>query len=160
MFQSPEFWVGLSSILLVVVAFKPVGGLLSKVLDARTVKIQNELNEAVRLKEEAQALLASYQRKQKEAAIEAQNIITNAENEAKRLVADAEKNLEENLNKKIQVAMQKIASYEHSVMQSVRLNSIDVAMGTVRSLVQEKLNKEVADTLVTRAIGEMSKKLH
>lgn len=160
MLNDPAFWVALSFVLLVVFAFKPVGKVLCTALDSRAAKIQKELDEALHLKEEAQALLASYQRKQKESAVEAEKILANAESEAKRIVADAEKNLEETLNKKIQVAMQKIASYEHSVMQDVRLNSIDIAIGTVRNLVKEKLSKEVADSLVNRAIGEMNKKLH
>ena len=160
MFHDPQFWVALAFVLFVILVYKPVGKILISTLDGRSAKIQRELDEALRLKDEAQALLTSYQRKQKEATEEAQKIIKNAESEAKRIIVEAEQNLEENLNKKIQIAMQKISTYEHAVMQEVRTNSIDVAMGTVRSLVKEKLNKEISEQLVTRAIGEMNKKLH
>lgn len=160
MFHDPQFWVALSFVLFVLAVFKPIGKIMGSALDNRSAKIQKELDEALRLKEEAQALLASYQRKQKEAAEEAKNIIKHAQEEAKRITLEAENSLEENLNKKIQLAMQKIASYEHSVMQEVRTNSIDIAVSTVRNLVKEKLSKEVADGLVTRAINEMNKKLH
>ncbi len=160
MFQNPQFWVALSFVLFVIAVFKPVGKILAASLDNRSAKIQKELDEALRLREEAQELLASYQRKQKEAAEEAQKIIANAENESKRIIIEAEKHLEENLNKKIQLAMQKIASYEQSVLQEVRTNSIDVAISTVRSLIKEKLNKEIAENLVSRAVTEMNKKLH
>ncbi len=156
----PEFWVALSFVLLVVAAFKPVGKVIINALDGRSAKIQKELDEALKLREEAQELLASYQRKQKEAAEEALKIITNAENETKRIILEAEKNLEESLNNKIQIAMQKIATYEHSVMQEVRTNSIDIAIGTVRNLIKEKINNEISEKLVTSAVNEMNKKLN
>lgn len=160
MVHDPQFWVALAFVLFVAAVFKPIGKVLNGALDGRSAKIQKDLDEALRLKEEAQVLLASYQRKQKEATEEAGKIIKNAENEAKRIIIEAEKNLEESLNKKIQIAMQKISTYEHSVMQEIRINSIDLAISTVRNLVKEKLSKEVSEQLVTRAISEMDKKLH
>jgi len=160
MIHDPQFWVALAFVIFVVVVYKPIGKVIGAALDARSSKIQKELDEALRLKEEAQALLASYQRKQKESMDEAQKILQSAEIEAKRIVADAEQSLEENLNKKIQLAMQKIASYEHSIMHEVRTNSIDIATATVRNLIKENLNKEISDSLVVGAINEMNKKLH
>lgn len=160
MFHNPQFWVALSFVIFVAAAFKPVGKIIIAALDGRANKIQKDLDEALRLKEEAQALLASYQRKQKEAVEEADRIVKNAESEAARIIDEAEKNLEENLNKKIQLAMQKIATYEQSVMQEVRMNSIDIAIGTVRKLAKERLTAEISESLVNRAINEMNKKLH
>lgn len=160
MFENPQFWVAVSFIVFVAAVYKPVGKLLAGTLDGRAAKIQKELDEALRLKEEAQALLASYQHKQKEAAEEAARVLKNAEEEAARIVSEAEILMEENLNKKIQLAMQKIASYEHSVMQDVRTNSIDIAIGTVRKLTKERLTEEIAESLVSRAMNEMNKKLH
>lgn len=160
MLHDPQFWVAISFVLFVAAVFKPVGKVICASLDNRSLKIQKDLDEALRLKEEAQALLASYQRKQKEAAEEAHKILENAKTESERLLADAEKKLEENLNKKIQLAMQKIANYEHSVMQEVRNNSIDLAINTVRRLIEESLNKKISDDLVSRAVAEMNSKLH
>lgn len=159
MIHDPQFWVALSFVLFVVAVFKPVGKALCSALDARSAKIQKDIDEALRLKEEAQALLASYQRKQKEASEEAQKILENARTESQRLLTEAEAKLEENLNKKIQVAMQKIANYEHSVLQEVRNNSIDLAITTVRRLIEESLNKKISDDLVSRAVTEMNRKL-
>ncbi len=160
MFHNPQFWVAVSFVIFVLAAFKPVGKIICAALDDRAAKIRKDLDEALRLKEEAQALLASYQRKQKEAVEEADRIVQNAEREATRIIAEAEKHLEDNLNKKIQIAMQKIATYEHSVMQEVRMNSIDIAIGTVRKLAKERLTAEISESLVNRAINEINKKLH
>lgn len=157
MFQDPHFWVSLSFILFIVAIYKPASKIIVKSLDARSYKIQNELDEALKLKEEAQALLASYQRKQKEITQEAEKILASAHEESKRLLSEAEKNLEDNLNKKILVAMQKIASYENSVLQGIRLNSVDVTMTTIRKLIEENINSEMAEKLVRKAISEMEK---
>jgi F-type H+-transporting ATPase subunit b len=159
MFHEPSFWVAAAFFLFVLAVFKPVGRILINALDARSAKIQKELDEARSLMEEAQALLASYQRRQSEAAEEAQNIIKSAEAEARQIIVEAEKNLEESLNKKIQVYMQKISTYEHSVLQELRVNLIDVAVGTVRSIMKENVKKEVSEELVQNAINEMHKNL-
>jgi F-type H+-transporting ATPase subunit b len=160
MFQDPTFWVAISFVLFAVLVFKPLGKFLSSTLDGRSLRIQTELNEALRLKEEAQALLSSYQRKHKEATDEAKKILKNAENESKRIAIEAESNLEESLNKKIQMAMQKISTYENSVMQEVRTNSIDLTISTVRNLIKENIDDAINDDLVINALNDMNKKLH
>ncbi len=154
------FWVAVSFCIFVVLIYKPVGGLIAKALDQRADKIKNELGEALRLKEEAQALLASYQRKQKEVVEEAELIVKEAEAEAKRISQEAAKELEIALNKRVEVAMQKIASYESSVIQEVKNNAVDIAVSTVRSLIVDHLNKEMAEELVSKSIADMGKKLH
>ncbi len=155
-----QFWVALSFVIFVAAVFKPVGKVLVTALDNRAAKIKNELGEALRLKEEAQALLASYQRRQKEAIEDAESIVAAAEAEAKRIAKDAETELENSINKKIEVAMQKIAAYEAVVIQEVKNNSIEIAINTVRTMVASNMNKEVAEGLIANAIVNMDKKLH
>lgn len=158
--HDPAFWVGLSFILFVSLIFKPVGRIILAALDDRAVKIQSELDEAIRLKEEAQALLSSYQRKQKEVTQNAKDIIAHAEAETKRIAKQAEKDLEDSLNKRIEVSMQKIAAYEASILQDVRNNAVDIAISTVRSLVAESISKDVAEDLISKAMADLDKKLH
>lgn len=160
MFQDPAFWVGFAFFLLVVFTLKPVVRALNVALDSRIGKIQRDLEEALRLKDEAQELLASYQRKQKESALEAQRIIDHAQSETNRIMLEAEKDLEENLNNKIQLAMRKISTYENAVLQEVRANSIDMAIKTVRHLVKNNISHEVSEELVMRAMDEMNKRLN
>jgi F-type H+-transporting ATPase subunit b len=160
MFSNPQFWVGLSFVILCVAAFKPVGKILITALDQRSAKIQKELGEALRLREEAQELLLSYQQKQKEAVLEAKHILENAEAESKRIIAEAEKNLEENLNNKIQASMHRIANFENSVMMEIRANAIDVAIDAVRVLIKENLKNDTSEQLITTAIDDMKTRLH
>ena len=154
------FWVAVSFFLFVALVYKPVGSIIIKALDDRTSRIKDELGEALRLKEEAQALLASYQRRQKEVIEEAESILEEAEKETARIAKEASKDLDDALAKRVEVAMQKISNYEASVIQQVKNNSIDIAISTVRSLVADHLNKEVAEDLIGRAITDMNKKLH
>lgn len=160
MFHSEVFWVGVSFFLFVALVFRPVGRILVSALDKRAARIQEELNEALRLKEEAQALLASYQRKQKEVVEEAANIIAHAEEESKRIAEESAKQLEESVNKRIGMAMEKIAGYEASVLQEIRSNAVDIAVSTMRSLIAENMNKEMAEELIDDAILDVEKKLH
>lgn len=155
-----SFWVAVSFFIFIGLVFKPVGNLIIKALDEHALKIKNELVEALRLKEEAQALLASYQRKQKEMADEAVNIIAEAEAEAKRIAKEAEEELDAALNKRVELAMQKIAFYEAAVIQRVKNDSVDIAISAVRSIIIENLSKDASEELITRAISGMDKKLH
>jgi F-type H+-transporting ATPase subunit b len=160
MFQDPSFWVAVSFVLFILLIYKPAGKFINKALDERALRIKNELGEALRLKEEAQALLASYQRKQKEMTEEAESIVAEAEAEAKRIAKESEQELDVALNKRVELAMQKIASYENAVIQQVKNNSVDIAISTVRSIVMDTLNKEASEELIGKAISGIDKKLH
>lgn len=155
-----SFWVAVSFFIFVALVYKPVGNLIVKALDERAIRIKNELGEALRLKEEAQALLASYQRKQKEMAEEAESIVAEAEAEAKRIAKEFEEELDVALNKRVELAMQKIAAYEAAVIQQVKNDAVDIAISTVRSIVMDNLNKEASDELIGKAISGIDKKLH
>jgi F-type H+-transporting ATPase subunit b len=157
---SPTFFVAVSFVLFVGLTYKPVGKIIISALDERGISIKNELGEALRLKEEAQALLASYQRKQKEVVEESESIVVEAQAEAKRIAIESELELDLALNKRVELAMQKIAAYEAAVIQEVKNNSIDIAISTVRSLVIDNLSRDAGDELIGNAIAGMGKKLH
>jgi F-type H+-transporting ATPase subunit b len=146
------FWVGLSFILFVAVVYKPVGRIITNGLDNRSQRIQEELEEALRLKEEAQALLSAYERNQKEVTAQASDIISHEEKEAARITNESKKALEESLNKRVQLSMEKIAAYEDSVMQEIRNHSVDIAIDTVRSIIEEHMQADIAEELVTKAV--------
>ena len=90
-----------------ILVYLKVPGMISKALDARATKIQSDLNEARRLREEAQALLAEFQQKRKEAEKEAADIVTAAKREAEMLLADAHKKTEDYVSRRTAMAEQK-----------------------------------------------------
>jgi F-type H+-transporting ATPase subunit b len=85
MFQAAEFWVALATVIFAIFAFRPASKAVTAMLDDRAEKIRQELEEAQRLREDAQATLASYQRRQRDALKEAEEIIAHAREEAERL---------------------------------------------------------------------------
>lgn len=159
MLNDPEFWVAIAFVLFVFAVFKPVGKVLVNALDSHSTKIQQDLEKAQILVAEAQEMLLSYQKRQSQIAEEAQKILDNAESEARRITFEASEKLEESLNKKVQIAMQKISTYENSVAQQIRMNSIEMSMNLVRALIKEKFSTDISEELLSGAINEMSRKL-
>ena len=107
-------------------------------LDARADNIKAELDEARRLREEAQALLASYQRKQKEAEVQAEEIIKHARADAENMAIQARKDLTERLERRAAQAEAKIANAEAQAMGEVKAKAADLAMNTAETLLRTK----------------------
>jgi len=116
-----EFWVAVAffTFLGVLVYFGVHNHLLNGI-DDRRKRIRSELDEARRLKEEAQALLAQYQRKQREAEQEAAAIIAGARAEAERLASEAKAKLEDYVARRSKMAETKIAQAEAQALADVR----------------------------------------
>ena len=160
MFSDPEFWVLVAFVVFVAAVARKAYAAITKQLDARAAKIKGELDEAVRLREEAQALLASYQRKQRDAAAEAEAIITRAGAEAERLAAEAEADLEATLDRRAELALARIDQAEAEAAKDVRELAIEVASNAARRLLIESLDHGRADQLIDQAIAEAARKLH
>lgn len=158
-FLDQTFWVGVSFIIIVGLLAKPVGKIVIAALDNRSNRIQQDLDEALRLKEEAQALLASYQRKQKEAIAEAAHIVEFATAEAKRIVEDSSANLEESLNKRIEMSMQKIAAHEQQILNSIKEKAIHQAMQAAKQLIAENSSEKDSEKLIKQALDNLSEKM-
>ena len=160
LFAQPEFWLAIAFALFVGLLARPVGRKIGDALDGRSKKIETEIEEAARLRDEAQALLASYQRKSREALKEAEDILANAEAEAKRLAEEAAVELAASLKRREQMALEKIAQAEARAVDDVRNAAVDVALAATRELIQKNLDTGKANALVDAAIGELPKKLH
>ncbi len=155
-----SFVIALAFTIFIVLVAKPVFSLVTRGLDKRSDGIKDELEEAMQLKEEAQALLASYQRKQKKSMEEAEEIIAHAKLEADRIVKDAKKRVEEDIAKRTELALQKIAQAEANVFQEIRENAVDITVSAARTLIAENLSKEAAEVLVSKAIHDIDQKFH
>jgi len=113
MFAAPELWVLVSFVLFVaLLVYYKIPNKLAKALDDRAGKIHAELDEARRLREEAQAILADYQRKQRDAEKEAEDIIAMARREARFYAEESQKALGESLQRRVRSAEEKIARAE------------------------------------------------
>ena len=136
------FWamIALFIFLGVVVYFK-VPGMIAKALDERAAKIRNELDEAQRLREEAQQLLAEFQKKRKEAEKEAADMVAAAKRESDLLVEDAHKKTEEYVARRAALAELKIGQAERDAVNEVRSIAVDVATEAARKVLAGKLDE-------------------
>jgi len=133
---------------------------IAKALDDRADKISAELDEARRLREEAQALLASYQRKQKEAEELADGIVKQARRDAEIMAANSRKELKERLERRAVAAESKIASAEAKALSEVRAKAADVALGAAETLLRDNIKAADQTRLVKDGIAQMGKVLN
>lgn len=157
---SPETWVALAFIVFVVLVWKPTQKAILSVLDDRSARIRKELNEAEKLREQAQALLAQYETKYRDAMKEAETILAHARDEAQRLSQQAARDLETSLKRREELALQRIAQTEQQAAAEVRGAAVDVAVAAAERLLREKLDGAKADALIDQAIKELPAKLH
>ena len=161
MFQNPTFWVLVAFVLfLALVYFKGGFRALGKAPDDRAEKIRQEIETAQKLREDAQAALAQFQRKQRDALKEAENIIAAAREEAERIRRQAAADLEVSLKRREAQAIEKIAQAEAQALQQVRDLAVDIAVAATEKLLVQAVDEARNDQLVAQAIGELQSKLH
>ncbi len=160
LFSNAEVWVAVAFFIFVGVILKLGYRRIVDGLDTRGERIKNELEEARNLREEAQALLASYQRKQRDALKEAERIVEHAKDEAARASAEAEAKLQETIKRRTEMAVDKISRAEAQALQDVRNTAVDVAVEAARDLIAKNLDEKKAASLVEDSIADIDKKLH
>lgn len=161
MFATPEFWVLISFLGFVgLVIYYKVPGMVAALLDKRAADIAAELDEARRLREEAQQLLASYQRKQREAMKEAEDIIAQAKIEAEQLAKETRANMEAQVDRRTKLAEDKIAQAETQALNDVRATAAEVAVGAARRVIASKVDAGKDAEFVEKSISELASKLH
>lgn len=151
--------VGLILFLALVVYLK-VPGVVGKSLDARADKIRDELEEARRLREEAQSLLAEYQRKRKEAEKEAGEIVAIAQREAQGLLEEAKKKTEDYVARRNKLAEQKIAQAEVEAVNEVRASAVDIAVAAASRILSEKVDAKTSADLFKASLSEVKSRLN
>ncbi len=154
------FWIGLAFVVFVAAIYRPVSRMMSSALDARSAKIRDELDEAVRLREEAQALLARYECQQNEAVGEAEQLLERARDEAERQARHAGEALEAMLERRQQQAMDRIARAEQEALAEVRGAAVDIAVRATRKLLVERLDDDRQAALIDEAVADREEKLH
>lgn len=159
-YQTAEFWVAIAFAVFIVLVFKKIRGALNAALDKHGAEVENRLEEAHRLREEAHATLAEYKRKQRDAMKEADDIIGHAREEAERFRADADKELVAALERRRQAAVDKIAQAEAQAVQQVRDLAVDVAIAATRQVIAEQLQGAQGDTIIDKTIQDLPDKLH
>ena len=160
MFEA-EFWVAVATILFVVLLiYMGVHKRLAEMIDARRIRIQAELDDARRLKEEAQKLVAEYKRRQGEAEAEAEALVANARAEAERYAAEAHVKLEEFIVRRTKMAETKISQAEAQALADVRAAAADAAVAAAGEVLSQTAKGQIAEDLITRGIADVKAKLN
>lgn len=159
--DNTNFVVLLAFLLFVgILLYVKVPGLLGKQLDDRAEGIRKELDEARKLREEAQTILASYERKQKEVSEQADRIVASAREEATAAAEQAKADLKLSIERRLAAAQDQIASAEASAIKEVRDQAIDVAINVADDVISKQLSAAEANKLIDAAIADVDSKLH
>jgi F-type H+-transporting ATPase subunit b len=154
-------WAFVSLLLFLgLVIYLKVPGTIGKALDKRADEIKSQLAEAARLREEAQALLAEYQRKRKEAEAEAEHILASAKREAAMLADEAKRKTEEYVARRNQISEQKIKQAETDAITAVRSAAVDIAIAAAQQVAAEKATGTTGDALFQNAIEQVRTRLN
>ena len=161
MFNDPTFWVATAFVgFILVLVYLKVPGNVGAQLDKRADKIKSDLDEAEALYKEAQDLLATYQKKQRDAAKEAEQIADHAKEEAARMLEEGRQRLAETLARREQLAVERIAQAEAAAIDEVRIKTVDIAMDATREILVKGIAASKSDSLIDAAIKELPSKLH
>jgi len=157
----PEFWVALGFFLFVgVLVYFGIPQKMLAALDSRGARIKAELDDARRLRDEAEGLLAEYRRKRQEAEREAEEIIAGARAEAERVAAEAKTRMEEFVARRSQVAEAKIAQAETQAVAEVRAAAAEAAVAAAEKILTQSAKGEVAERLLADGIRDVKAKLN
>ena len=159
--QQPLFWVLVAFLVFVaLLLWNGVPAIVGKMLDDRADTIRKELDEARKLREEAQALLADYQKKAREAETEAKTIIDQAKREAEALAADARKSLAEMIERRGKIAEDKIARAEAQAVSEVRATAVEAALAAAEKILKTRVPGATGDALIEQSIKDLKGKLN
>ena len=157
--NTPEFWVAVGFLILLAVLLKPAKKIIIESLDSRAEKIRSSLDEAEKLREEAQHVLADYQRKQREAAKEIEGLVANARSQAETMRCEAEDSVKNALARREQVALEKISQKEADAIAEVRNLAVDMAVKASGEFLERRLGQKQSQELIETAIKELPRNL-
>lgn len=159
--HDPLFWVLVAFLIFVgALLYYGVPAMVGKMLDERADGIRRELDEARKLREQAQALLADYQRKSREAENEAKSIIEQAKREAEAMASETKKTLAESIERRSKQAEEKIARAEAQAISEVRATAVQTALAAAEKMLKARVPGQVGDSLIDQSIKDLKGKLN
>jgi F-type H+-transporting ATPase subunit b len=159
--QEPETWVALGVLILVgIFLYHRVPAFIAAALDARAAGIARELDEAKRLREEAETLLADYKRKAAQAEQEAASILTEAKADAERFALEARAALKAQIERRAAAAQDKIAQAEAHAMAEIRASAADIAARAAEKLIAARMDDGRANRLIDESLKDLPSRLN
>jgi F-type H+-transporting ATPase subunit b len=157
-FSQPASWTLVAFIIFVAIAiYLKAPSMIGKLLDEQIERVKKELSDAIELKEEANALLAEYERKKEDAEKEAEIIIANAKERAKNYEQSALAKSEEIIKRQEAQSVEKINQAEIQAMSRIRKSIIEKSIDSAEKLVSEKISSKKSDQIFTDSLKDLDK---
>ena len=159
--HNTEIVVGIGFVIFVaVLLYYKVPAMIARKLDERSVRIRAELDEARALRDEAQSLLASYERRQREVKTQAEGIVTAAKAEAEKAAAAAKEDIRRSVARRLQTATEQIAAAEQAAVRQIKDRAVAVAVAAAADVLKGGMKADDANRLIDAATDEVGAKLH
>ena len=159
--RAAEFWVLVSFVVFgLIVLYYKVPGMIAKILDERAETIRKEIDEARRLREDAQKLLADYQQKHRSAGQEADAIVEEARREAEAFAQETRAGLKDTLERRTKLAEDKIARAEAQAVDEVRAAAVEMAIAAAEKILREKAAGAAGTALIDQGIRDLKGRLN
>ena len=156
---SQTAWVFVAFILFFVLVGKKLWSALTDNLDQRKKMIENELNEAKKLREEAQSELNASLKKQKEINKQVLDIINDAKSTAKQIEADALKKSDIIIKRKEEQAKQKINNAQIEAINNIKNISAELSVKSAKVYIQKELDSKIQKALYSDSKQKLKEKL-
>lgn len=151
-YQSAEFWVAMSFVLVVVGLARPIGKVMHSLLQKRGENIAERISSAATLKEDAQKLLAQYEKKYREAEQEAQEILSRSEKEINFFKKESMSKLEAEMANKERDAKARIAAAQDKAVKEISAMTSEVTIKAVKDVLRRQLTEKEIDRLIDESI--------
>ena len=161
MTRMAEFWVAVSFVaFLLIVLYYKVPSMIAKILDERAETIRKDIDEARRLREDAQKLLADYQQKHRSAGQEAEAIVEEARREAEAFAQETRAGLKDTLERRTKLAEDKIARAEAQAVDEVRAAAVEMAIAAAEKILRERAAGAAGTALIDQGIRDLKGRLN
>ena len=158
LFSNSSFVIAIAFVGLVLVSFKPIFRFVSGALDAKISNVANDLDEAKKLREEAQDLLITYKRNQRNAAEDAANIVDKAKKNAAKMIEYADIELEKNIEQRLKLTEQKIKNMEIQATKTIYNDAVNEALLIIEDKIAEQIESSgISGELVDKSISDLRK---
>ena len=159
-YQTPEFWVAFAFVMIVVLFVRPVMRLAVTYLDERAQDIKTKLEEARKIREDAQALLADYQRRQRDALHEAEDIMKHAHEEAERFKAEVKEKLEETIHNREKQALDRVAVAQRVAVKDLQDTAARLSLDIAERILIQAAESSQSDPLIDSSLAVIPEKLN
>lgn len=160
-YTDPAFWVAIAFVVFIGVLLKyRIHKMIGNALDARAERIRNEIDEARTLKEEAQSILARYQREHRDAKKTADAMVEQVRTEADMMARDAQEALKATMKRQEKALEDRISQLEANAVKEVRAEAVDVAIKAAEDILGRELKGKNQKQLTENSVASVKKSLH